>query len=155
MRGQNPVVLTSYIYGDEDAENIVNIFQTFKVRVNEIDMSQDTAAMDTKTETSLDLSEDVQHGSGSEALKHRDLLKWLKRQTKKTFSVKTLKRRIPIFNYLPQYTWEIALSDFLAGITVGLTIIPQAIAYSNVAGLPAQIDIGKSACDKLGSIRRS
>lgn len=53
--------------------------------------------------------------------------------------MKTLKRRVPIFGYMPEYTWEIAFSDFLAGLTVGLTIIPQAIAYSNVADLPPQI----------------
>lgn len=64
---------------------------------------------------------------------------WLKYQAKKTFSMKTLKRRVPIFGYMPEYTWEIAFSDFLAGLTVGLTIIPQAIAYSNVADLPPQI----------------
>lgn len=64
---------------------------------------------------------------------------WLKYHARKTCSTKTLRRRVPIFGYLPNYTWETALSDFLAGLTVGLTIIPQAIAYSSVAGLPAQI----------------
>lgn len=28
--------------------------------------------------------------------------------------------------------------DLLAGITVGLTVIPQALAYANIAGLPAE-----------------
>ena len=31
-----------------------------------------------------------------------------------------------------------AISDLIAGITVGLTVIPQGIAYAVVAGLPAQ-----------------
>jgi len=34
---------------------------------------------------------------------------------------------------------EWAVSDFIAGITVGLTAIPQGIAYALVAHLPAQV----------------
>lgn len=29
--------------------------------------------------------------------------------------------------------------DLIAGITVGLTIIPQSIAYASVAGLPLEV----------------
>ena len=31
------------------------------------------------------------------------------------------------------------MSDLVAGITVGLTIIPQAMAYASVAGIPAKV----------------
>lgn len=89
-------------------------------------------------DTTLDFSEDIQVKSDS-TVSQFSIKRWLNCQARKTCSIKTLKRRVPIFNYLPKYTWEIALSDFLAGLTVGLTIIPQAIAYSSVAGLPAQI----------------
>ncbi|XP_020708385.2 sodium-independent sulfate anion transporter-like isoform X4 [Athalia rosae] len=50
----------------------------------------------------------------------------------------TVRRRIPIISWLPYYTWDKLLQDCLAGLTVGLTAIPQGIAYAIVAGLPAQ-----------------
>ncbi|XP_014470113.1 PREDICTED: sodium-independent sulfate anion transporter-like isoform X2 [Dinoponera quadriceps] len=49
-----------------------------------------------------------------------------------------LVRRIPILAWLPLYSWSKLLQDTLAGLTVGLTAIPQGIAYAIVAGLPAQ-----------------
>lgn len=48
-------------------------------------------------------------------------------------------RRIPILAWLPLYSWGKLLQDILAGLTVGLTAIPQGIAYAIVAGLPAQV----------------
>ncbi|ALC38932.1 CG9702 [Drosophila busckii] len=53
-------------------------------------------------------------------------------------SVKTLKRRLPILSWLPKYNASDALGDLIAGLTVGLTVIPQGLAYSGVVGLPAQ-----------------
>jgi sodium-independent sulfate anion transporter 11 len=43
--------------------------------------------------------------------------------------------------WLPRYNLEWAVSDFIAGITVGLTAIPQGIAYALVANLPAQVKL--------------
>ena len=57
---------------------------------------------------------------------------------------KLLHKRIPILSWLPYYTSRAAISDLLAGLTVGLTVIPQAIAYSNVAGLPLQYGLYSS-----------
>lgn len=39
---------------------------------------------------------------------------------------------------MPQYNAEKAIGDLIAGLTVGLTVIPQSLAYSNIAGLPPQ-----------------
>lgn len=50
-----------------------------------------------------------------------------------------LRRRLPIIVWLPLYTWNKLFQDCLAGLTVGLTAIPQGIAYAVVAGLPAQV----------------
>ncbi|KAL0893135.1 hypothetical protein ABMA27_014766 [Loxostege sticticalis] len=47
-------------------------------------------------------------------------------------------KRIPITSWLPLYNSEKALADFIAGITVGLTVIPQALAYATLAGLDPQ-----------------
>lgn len=64
---------------------------------------------------------------------------WLKERARKTFTKKLLYKRIPILKWLPEYNLNFAVADLVAGITVGLTVIPQGIAYSNVAGLPPQI----------------
>ncbi|KAL2711530.1 sodium-independent sulfate anion transporter [Vespula squamosa] len=45
------------------------------------------------------------------------------------------KRRLPIFAWLPKYKLTWLVQDALAGLTVGLTAIPQGIAYAIVAGL--------------------
>ncbi|XP_020291043.1 sodium-independent sulfate anion transporter-like isoform X1 [Pseudomyrmex gracilis] len=55
-----------------------------------------------------------------------------------------LQRRIPILAWLPLYSWSKLLHDTLAGLTVGLTAIPQGIAYAIVAGLPAQYGLYSS-----------
>lgn len=61
------------------------------------------------------------------------------------FNVKEiLVRRIPILRWLPLYTWGKLLQDILAGLTVGLTVIPQGIAYATVAGLPPQYGLYSS-----------
>lgn len=46
---------------------------------------------------------------------------------------------IPIINWFPKYTKFQAFSDVIAGITLGLTMIPQSIAYAALAGLSAQV----------------
>ena len=45
----------------------------------------------------------------------------------------------PIFKWLPKYTKYRAVSDIIAGITIGLTMIPQSIAYATLAGLSPQV----------------
>ncbi|XP_025414035.1 sodium-independent sulfate anion transporter-like isoform X2 [Sipha flava] len=58
---------------------------------------------------------------------------------------KVLYKRLPILQWLPKYTFkDHGVSDLVAGITVGLTVIPQAIAFANVAGLPPQIGLYSS-----------
>lgn len=54
------------------------------------------------------------------------------------------KRRLPITIWLPRYTFESLFRDLIAGITVGLTSIPQGIAYAMIAGLPPQIGLYSS-----------
>ncbi|KAG8225925.1 hypothetical protein J437_LFUL005961 [Ladona fulva] len=51
---------------------------------------------------------------------------------------RSFKRRIPILRWLPSYNRKDAVGDLVAGITVGLTVIPQSLAYSSIAGLPPQ-----------------
>jgi len=51
----------------------------------------------------------------------------------------TVKKYLPVLGWLPRYTRLEAVSDFIAGITLGLTMIPQSIAYAALAGLTAQV----------------
>lgn len=53
-------------------------------------------------------------------------------------SFSTLKAWLPILSWLPRYNLKWLRMDLLAGITVGLTTVPQALAYAEVAGLPVQ-----------------
>lgn len=57
---------------------------------------------------------------------------------RRRFNRKTLHKRLPITAWLPQYNTEKAIGDLIAGVTVGLTVIPQSLAYCNIAGLPPQ-----------------
>ncbi|XP_023245583.1 sodium-independent sulfate anion transporter-like isoform X2 [Copidosoma floridanum] len=50
----------------------------------------------------------------------------------------------PIFKWLPKYNKYKAVSDVIAGVTIGLTMIPQSIAYATLAGLSAQYGLYSS-----------
>ncbi|XP_001607795.1 sodium-independent sulfate anion transporter [Nasonia vitripennis] len=49
-----------------------------------------------------------------------------------------LRRRLPICAWLPTYNSDKLFSDAIAGITVGLTVMPQGLAYATLAGLEPQ-----------------
>lgn len=51
--------------------------------------------------------------------------------------------RIPVLQWLPKYSKKDFVADLVAGITVGITVIPQALAYATVAGLPPEVRHGK------------
>lgn len=55
-----------------------------------------------------------------------------------------MKYFIFVYDYIllvTRYTSEDAVGDLVAGITVGLTVIPQALAYAGIAGIPPQVII--------------
>uniref|UniRef100_A0A2C9M0J1 SLC26A/SulP transporter domain-containing protein n=1 Tax=Biomphalaria glabrata TaxID=6526 RepID=A0A2C9M0J1_BIOGL len=54
------------------------------------------------------------------------------------FSLDTLKKLFPIIVWLPEYNFLKLAFDLVAGITVGVTIIPQALAFAGIAGLAPQ-----------------
>lgn len=56
-------------------------------------------------------------------------------------SYSTLKAWLPILSWLPKYNLKWLKMDVLAGLTVGLTTVPQALAYAEVAGLPVQASL--------------
>lgn len=56
---------------------------------------------------------------------------WVKR----SFTVDGVKETFPIIKWLPKYRLRHLQGDLIAGLTVGLTVIPQGLAYAKVAGL--------------------
>ena len=49
-----------------------------------------------------------------------------------------IKKRFPIVSWLPQYSLKTLQCDLIAGLTVGLMVVPQGLAYAQLAGLPPQ-----------------
>ncbi|MFQ5570437.1 MAG: SulP family inorganic anion transporter [Rhodothermales bacterium] len=47
-----------------------------------------------------------------------------------------LSRIFPIVAWLPGYTWVDLRGDLVGGLTIGIMLIPQAMAYAMLAGLP-------------------
>lgn len=67
-----------------------------------------------------------------------ELLHRIREKARKSFTKKVLYKRVPVLSWLPKYNAQDAVGDLVAGITVGLTVIPQSLAYANLAGLPTQ-----------------
>lgn len=53
----------------------------------------------------------------------------------------TGRSRLPILNWLPGYRREWLRFDILAGLTASAVVIPQAMAYATIAGLPVQVGL--------------
>lgn len=49
-----------------------------------------------------------------------------------------LYKRVYILQWLPKYNRVDFISDMISGITIGLTMMPQSIAYASLAELTAQ-----------------
>ncbi|XP_048410819.2 sodium-independent sulfate anion transporter isoform X1 [Stegostoma tigrinum] len=63
---------------------------------------------------------------------------------RKCCTYRTLKKRLPILVWLPHYSAQWLRMDLLAGMTVGLTVVPQGLAYAEIAGLPVQYGLYSS-----------
>ncbi|KAJ8915023.1 hypothetical protein NQ315_015998 [Exocentrus adspersus] len=59
------------------------------------------------------------------------------------------RKYIPILQWGSEYNVDKAVSDLVAGITVGLTLIPQSLAYASLAGLEPQYGLYSSLCGGL------
>ena len=57
---------------------------------------------------------------------------------------------LPIAGWLPQYDRSWFKSDLIAGLTVWALVVPQAIAYAQIAGLPPQAGVFASFAAPLG-----
>lgn len=50
-----------------------------------------------------------------------------------------IRRRVPLVTWLPSYSAEYVVADLVAGITLGLTLLPQSIAYAQLAGVSPRV----------------
>lgn len=51
---------------------------------------------------------------------------------------------VPIFEWLPTYSWRLLCSDLIAGLTISSLAIPQGISYAKLANLPPIIGLYSS-----------
>ncbi|XP_076275104.1 sodium-independent sulfate anion transporter-like isoform X1 [Rhynchophorus ferrugineus] len=73
-------------------------------------------------------------------MKISNMLSWtnkIKMPTSKTIK-KFVRKRIPILQWGPKYDSRKLLCDCIAGFTVALTVMPQALAYATLGGLQPQ-----------------
>lgn len=91
----------------------------------------------------LDIQDNLTEGTQPEE-ENLGACAWIKNRVRRSCTRKVLRKRIPILSWAPQYNATWAISDLLAGITVGLTVIPQAIAYANIAGIPPEYGLYSS-----------
>ncbi|CAL4161936.1 unnamed protein product, partial [Meganyctiphanes norvegica] len=59
-----------------------------------------------------------------------------KKKLSNLLSIDMVKKRLPITRWIQGYNVHTFVSDMVAGFTVGLMLIPQALAYAMMAGLP-------------------
>ena len=52
-----------------------------------------------------------------------------------------LAKYVPIMGWLPQYPREWLRFDLGAGLTAAAVVIPQAMAYASIAGLPVEVGL--------------
>uniref|UniRef100_A0A1A9Z4X3 SLC26A/SulP transporter domain-containing protein n=1 Tax=Glossina pallidipes TaxID=7398 RepID=A0A1A9Z4X3_GLOPL len=81
------------------------------------------------------LKEDVTRKSGNNEKK---IFPTFSKQRRYGKVRKLLSNRLRILTWIDRYNWKWFVNDFIAGITLGLTIIPESIACALLAGLPAR-----------------
>lgn len=70
-----------------------------------------------------------------------DVGKLMRQKLRKTCTRQLIFNRLPVIGWARGYRWSYVYHDFVAGLTVGLTAIPQGIAYAVVAGLEPQVNL--------------
>lgn len=59
-------------------------------------------------------------------------------------SAKYVVDKFPIIGWLPRYDYRWLLNDLIAGLTLGLMLIPQGLSYAKLAGIPVQYGLMSS-----------
>ncbi|OQV16491.1 Sodium-independent sulfate anion transporter [Hypsibius exemplaris] len=59
-------------------------------------------------------------------------------------TLETLRRKLPITVWLPKYSRTDLLGDVVAGLTVGLTVVPQCLAYAQIADIKLEYGLNSA-----------
>lgn len=59
-------------------------------------------------------------------------------------SVQYVLDKVPIVGWLPRYNPRWILNDIIAGLTLGLMLIPQGLSYAKIATIPVQYGLMSS-----------
>ena len=57
--------------------------------------------------------------------------------------------KFPFLRWLLSYKLKWLISDVIAGLTVGLMVVPQALAYARIANLPPSVRLTSGVIDKF------
>lgn len=60
------------------------------------------------------------------------------RQWAPQFAIDYVLEKVPIIQWLPHYHPRWIVNDIIAGITIGVLLVPQSLAYAKVANIPGQ-----------------
>jgi len=52
--------------------------------------------------------------------------------------------KFPIIGWLPRYNYRWLINDVIAGLTIGLMLIPQGLSYAKIATIPVQYGLMSS-----------
>ena len=52
--------------------------------------------------------------------------------------------KLPILGWLPKYDYRWIVNDVIAGITIGLMLIPQGLSYAKIAKIPVEYGLMSS-----------
>lgn len=59
-------------------------------------------------------------------------------------SVVYLQNKVPIIGWLPKYNPRWIINDAIAGLTLGLMLIPQSLSYAKIATIPVEYGLSSS-----------
>lgn len=59
-------------------------------------------------------------------------------------SVHYISDKFPIIGWLPKYNFRWILNDVIAGLTIGLMLIPQGLSYAKIAEIPVEYGLMSS-----------
>ena len=95
-------------------------------------------SMETANETGKLLSVTAEHSEYSPLLGYDGEGGVEKYAKAREVAGKCMHKYVPITRWLPKYSCDSLLRDIIAGLTVGLMVVPQGLAYATIADLPLQ-----------------